>query len=86
MAAGLVPLVISGMETDLSLMLVKNSCGMSVRSGDIEGLKLAILTMAKDAELLNQYKMAARATAEHLFSRRNTEQYIEALKQYDLIE
>lgn len=86
MAAGLVPLVVSGKETDLSRMLVENGCGMSVRSGDIEGLKRAILTLVTDGELLNQYKAAARVTAEQYFSRRNTEQYIDALKKYGLIE
>lgn len=85
MAAGLIPLVISGVETDLSRMLVKNGCGMSVRSGDIEELKRTILALADDAELMNQYKLAARVTAEQHFSRRNTEKYFDALNQYDLI-
>lgn len=86
MAAGLVPLVISGKETNLARLLVKNGCGMSIPSGDIEDLKRAILTLANDGELLNKYKLAARLTAEQIFSRRNTEQYADALKQYGLME
>jgi Glycosyl transferases group 1. len=86
MAAGLVPLVVSGIETDLSRLLVKNLCGMSVRSGDIEGLKRAILRLADDVELLKKYKASARITVERYFSRRNTELYIDALKQYGLVQ
>jgi glycosyltransferase involved in cell wall biosynthesis len=86
MAAGLVPLVISGKETDLSRMLIKDGCGMSVRSGDIDGMKRAILTLANNGELLKSYKSAARVTAEQHFSRRNTKLYIDALRQYGLIE
>jgi glycosyltransferase involved in cell wall biosynthesis len=86
MAAGLAPLVVSGKETDLSRMLVEKGCGMSVRSGDIEGLKHAILTLATDEELLIKYKVAARVTAEQHFSRRNTERYINSLKKYGLME
>ncbi len=85
MAAGLVPLVVSGKDTDLSRMLVENCCGMSVRSGNIDKLKSAILTLANDVELLKQYKVAARENAEQYFSRRNTGQYIDALNKYELI-
>lgn len=85
MAAGLVPLVVSGKETDLSHMLEEHGCGMSVRSGDIEGMKRAILTLATDGELLKRYKIAARVVAEQHFSRRNTKQYIDALNQYGLM-
>ncbi|WP_081702812.1 glycosyltransferase family 4 protein [Desulfuromonas sp. TF] len=86
MAAGLVPLVISGKETDLSRMLVKNNSGIFVRSGDIDGMKRAILILANNGELLKNYKIAARATAEQHFSRHNIKLYIDALKRYELFE
>ena len=82
MAAGLVPLVISSRETDLSRMLVKNNCGLSVRTGDIEGIKQVLLTLAADRERLDNYKIAARAKAELEFSRQNTEQFIRAINQF----
>lgn len=86
MAAGLVPLVVSGRPTSLSRMLVEKECGFFVRSGDVEGIKRTILELASNAELLRRYKTKARVTAEHYFSRRNTEQYIAALRQYGLME
>lgn len=86
MAAGLASLVVSGTETDLSRLLVKNHCGIFLRSGDIEGMKQAILQLAENPELLKKYKESARTTAEKYFSRRNTQQYIDALEQYGLVQ
>lgn len=86
MAAGLVPLVVSGRETALSRMLVENGSGFFVRTGDIEGMKRTLLVLATDRELLQRYKAAARVIAEKFFSRRNTGQYISVIKQYGLIE
>ena len=82
MAAGAVPLVIAGRDTDLSRMLDDNHCGLSVRTGDIEGMKRAILSLADDSELLGRYKKAARVTVERQFSRSNTKRFIDALRQF----
>lgn len=82
MAAGLVPLVVSGTKTDLSRQLVENNCGFWIRTGDTENMTLAILSLAADLELLGRYKATARSYAERFFSRRNTERFIDALRKY----
>ncbi|HBG05054.1 MAG: hypothetical protein A2075_16580 [Geobacteraceae bacterium GWC2_58_44] len=82
MAAGLVPLVVSGTETDLSRKLVGEGCGIWMRTGDTESIKLEILSLAADLDLLGRYKATARSCAERFFSRRNTEQFVDALRKY----
>jgi glycosyltransferase involved in cell wall biosynthesis len=85
MAAGVVPLVVSDMETDLGKMVIDRRCGVVVLNRDIEAMKQAILTLSADTELLQQYKKAARETAEEYFSRNNTAQYVETIGRYDCI-
>lgn len=86
MAAGLVPLVISSRETDISRMLEGHHCGLSLRTGDIEGMKRAILSLAGDRELLSRYKAAARTTVERHFSRSNTKRFVEAFRQFGTMD
>ncbi|MCP2501617.1 MAG: glycosyltransferase family 4 protein [Deltaproteobacteria bacterium] len=85
MASGLVPLVVSGKETDLGKMVVDRRCGVAVQNRDIEVMKQAILTLSADTELLQQYKKVARKTAEEYFSRNNTARYVETIRRYDCI-
>jgi glycosyltransferase involved in cell wall biosynthesis len=85
MAAGVVPLVVSDLETDLGKMVIDRRCGVVVLNRDIEAMKQAILTLSADTELLQQYKKVARETAEEYFSRSNTARYVDTIGRYDCI-
>ncbi len=75
LAAGLALLVVSEKENDLTRMVKGHYCGMHVLSGDVHGIKQAIPEMSANPKLLEQYKKAARETAEKLYSRKNTALY-----------
>lgn len=81
MAAGVVPLILCSRETDLSRMAKEHGCGIVVRSGDPEALAQAILRLDEDIEQLAGCKQRARITAEKLFSRANTQRYMQAIKE-----
>ena len=80
MAAGLALLVISGEENDIARLTREHNCGMHIKNTDIEGMKLAILKMAGDPGLLEGYKKASRDAAVRFYSRKNTQLYINAIR------
>jgi glycosyltransferase involved in cell wall biosynthesis len=82
MAAGLVPLVLCGKETDLSKMVAEHRCGVTVGNGKVEEMARAILQFDRDALLLSSYQKRSRAVAEQFFSRGNTALYLEALEKH----
>ncbi len=84
MAAGLAPLVLSSKESDLTMLVEKKRCGIWVKSGNVKSLVLSIKELHNNPEALHEYKKIARKTAEESYSRRNTIQFIEALKEYVL--
>ena len=79
LAAGVVPMIVAARETDLTKMVVECQCGMAFASGDRDAMARAILELDKNPARLTQFKVAARATAEKLYSRRNTEQFVSLL-------
>ena len=80
MAAGVVPLIVSNKDTDLSEMVIVNQCGLSVHSGDYQAMANGIIKLAKDESLLQSFKTAARRVAEKEYSRDNTSRFTELLK------
>lgn len=82
MAAGVAPLILCDRETDLSRMAEEHRCGVVVRSGDSDALVQAILRLDGDAALLLGYKQRARVTVEQLFSRANTQLFINTIIKY----
>jgi glycosyltransferase involved in cell wall biosynthesis len=82
MAAGLVLIVVSDRETDLTKMVEEMGCGVNARSDDLEAACEAILNFHYNQALLHKYKKAARKTAEKLYSRDNTKKFVEAIRPY----
>jgi len=80
MAAGLVPVIISYVATDLTSMVQEKDCGIWIKGDDIEGMVKEILRLHRNKGILNYYKNAARKTVEADFSRRNSSQFIEMFK------
>lgn len=84
MAAGLVPFVVSAKETDLTMLVEDQRCGVWVKNDNIKSMALSIKELHKNPEALNQYKKMARKIAEKSYSRRNTQLFLEALKDHVL--
>jgi glycosyltransferase involved in cell wall biosynthesis len=82
MAAGVVPIIISYSETDLTEMVTASGCGIWIKHGDDRSLAEAILSLHHDRKRLNDMKMKARRTAEQDYSRKNTAQFKKALARY----
>lgn len=80
MAAGLVPVIISNVATDLTSLVQEKDCGIWVKDDDIEGMVKEILRLHRNKDVLNQYKESARKIVETDFSRRNSSQFIEIFK------
>jgi len=80
MAAGLPLLVISEYETDLTRLIKEIGCGIWVKNGDIDKVVKTVMKLHESHELLAQYKKSARKTAEELYSRKNSELFVNALK------
>lgn len=75
MAGGVVPLILSAAETDLTEMVEEKKCGIWVKSGDAEGLAESIKRLHRDPARLDRLKRAARKTAETDYSRKNTKSF-----------
>ncbi len=80
MSAGLPLLVISNCETGLTKMAQENKCGVWVKNGDVKGMAKAIMDFRANPRILEEYKIAARKTAEQFYSRKNTNLFIDALR------
>jgi glycosyltransferase involved in cell wall biosynthesis len=81
MAAGLPILVISDCETDLTRLVEEKGCGIWVKNGDIGGMAKVVKKLSANPVLLAEYKKAARKTAEQFYSRKNSELFVNALKE-----
>ncbi len=81
MAAGLPILVISKYETDLTRLVKEKGCGIWVKNGDVAGMAMAVKELSEKPVLLAGYKKAARKTAEQFYSRKNSELFVNALKE-----
>jgi len=80
MAAGCAILGISSGENDLTRLITKYDCGVSVGCSEIEGVKDALLRFHKDREFLDSCKRNSRKAAEEVFSKRVcTKRYLEIL-------
>ena len=82
MAAGLVPLIISNVATDLTSMVGEKDCGIWVKGDETDHMVHTILELHRDKELLTHYKKSARKTVEMDFSRKNSSRFIEVLEKY----
>jgi glycosyltransferase involved in cell wall biosynthesis len=80
MAAGLVPLIISNIATDLTSMVGEKDCGIWIKNNETDHMVNTILELHRDKELLTHYKKSARKTVEMDFSRKNSSQFIEVLE------
>jgi glycosyltransferase involved in cell wall biosynthesis len=80
MAAGLAPIIISRQETDLGKIVEQNSCGHWIKNGNIDLMATTICDLHNDPEKLKNYRLAARQTAETLFSRNNTAQFTDIMQ------
>jgi glycosyltransferase involved in cell wall biosynthesis len=85
MAAGLVPLVISSRDNDLSRMVEDQQCGFAIMNGDVDGMVKTVLQFEENRGLLANYKNSARTTAERFYSRRNTGLFVEAIASHSVI-
>lgn len=82
LAGGLATLVISSQENDITELVEKFQCGMSVKNGSIEEIVSAIQALHDNPELLWKYKQAARKVAEEFFSRKNTRLFAEKISDH----
>jgi glycosyltransferase involved in cell wall biosynthesis len=80
MAAGLAVLVISEHTTDIAELVTARGCGFWFRPTDVKGMAAAIEDMHEHPEKLMQYKTASRKTAEEIFSRKNSDEFIRLLE------
>lgn len=82
MAAGVVPVIVSSTDTDLTKMVEEKGCGLWVKSGDGKALARIITDLHADNKKLMQLKNAARNIAKSDYSRNNTKQFEQALRKY----
>jgi len=81
MAAGVVPLILSGEETDLTEMVGKRDCGVWIKNGDAQALSQSIKNLHRHPETLEHLKRVVRQTAENDYSRKNTKYFEIALRE-----
>lgn len=79
MAAGSALLGICDKNSEVAQMINRHNCGFVVSPGDIDGMVNGILALAKDKTKLSRYRAKSRGAAERFYSRRNANQYLDAL-------
>lgn len=82
MAAGVVPLIVCGKETELSRTILEHACGRVVSTPDIDAMVHTIQELGKNLHDLSVLKQSARSIAERLFSRNNTAQFVHTMERY----
>lgn len=82
MASGVIPFVLSMEESSLAKMVQDNNCGFAFKNIDTELIVKKINELFNDQKLQKEYKKSSRAVSEKLFSRSNTNLYIDELKKY----
>ena len=80
MAAGVAPLIISSIETDLTEIVESRECGLWVKSKDDVSLVESILELHNDPARLKRMKINARKAAENNCSRKNSAKFEHAFK------
>lgn len=80
MAAGSALLLIASGANEVQDIIEQYKCGVAVCSGDIEGLKKALLRFAEDRDFLTRCRAQARRAVEKEFTRANTQIYARCLE------
>lgn len=79
MAAGAAIIALCDGECEIAQMVRNHNCGVVVSPGDEEAMVRAIQQLSVDKERLSLYRKNSRVAAEKFYSRRNTQQYIDAM-------
>jgi len=75
MASGSALLCISSGNNELKTIIKKHQCGLSVESGDVEGLVSAIKRFSEDSTFLKNCKSNARKAVKIYYTKKNIEKY-----------
>ena len=82
MASGAALIGLTHGPNEVTEIIERFGCGLTVEPGDVAGLKLAIQRFQQDRAFLSECRRRARQAAEEHFSRANTQLYVEARRTY----
>ena len=82
MASGLSLLVVSDKPNEISEMVKEFSCGICVKSNEVDKIVKVINHLRVNKETLEEHKKSSRETVMKLFSRKNTEMYAAVIRNH----
>jgi hypothetical protein len=86
MAAGAALLGICDKDSEVAQMIKRHNCGVIISPGDVDSTVSNILNLVNNKAKLECYKTNSRKAAEELYSRKNTQHYINALSVTGLVQ